>query len=266
MAGGPRHRRTGAAGIGAAAVVLASVGGCAWTDTSATAALRTDLPRLITGAGFGSLPDWRSIGHPTDDIREYFIRDGASYRVVESDIDDATLAVWRTGPQGPPPVFNETVVATGSACVDLHREPDEVRARVVDCPVELSPVQPWVDDHSWGTDAVAVASATAAIGSAVEDVRSMLTRDPDGRPRVTDRTATDLVRAAEADRPLDDSTVVASDVRQDGRIVMLTLTATASTPEAVDTTRTATGRWCARLHVDLDDRYPNIIGDEGPCA
>ncbi len=265
MAGGPRERRTAAAGVVAAIVVLATVGGCAWTDASATAVLRTELPGLIAGAGFGSLPDWRSLGHPTDDIRGYFVRDGSTYRVIESDVDDATLAVWRTGPQGPQPIFNETVVATGSACVGLHREPDEVSAWVVDCPAELSEVQPWADDRSWGTDAVAVASASAAIGSAVEDVRRTLLSEPDGRPRVTDRTATDLVRAAEADRPLDAGTVVASDVQQVGRIVTLTLTATASTPQAVDTTRTATSRWCARLRVDLEDRHPNVIGTENAC-
>lgn len=247
------------------AFVVEAVGGCAWTDARASASLRAELPDMMSPAGFDTMPDWRLIGYPPDTIRSFLSYDG-TYRVIESDVDDATLAVWRTGPQGPGPVFNESEVATGSACVQLHRETGAVSVTVVDCPPPLPEAAPWADDYSWGRDAVAVTSASSAVDAATEEVRRMLIRGTDGRPRDTERTAADIVRVTEADRPQFGSTVVASAVDQTGHIVTLSLTATATAPEAADATGTISARWCARLRVDLDDPYPNVIGEDGPCA
>lgn len=247
------------------ALVIGAVGGCAWTDARASARLRAELPEMISSAGFDTMPDWRLIGYPPETIRSFFTYDG-TYRVIDSDVDDATLAVWRTGPEGGEPLYNETIVATGSACVRLHRQPEAVKVEVVDCPVPLSDTAPWSDDFSWGQDAEAVRQASFAVVEATEAIREVMLQEPDGRPRTTDRTAHDIVTAAADDDPTDDITVIASDVQQTGRIVTLSLTATAVTPEAVDTTRTATATWCGHVQVDLDDRYPNLIGDDGPCV
>lgn len=267
-----RRRRVGQRLVVLTAALLAAflAGGCSpESNDTPVKQLQHFKPGTVFWSAFAAVTDWHTLDSPTEELRQELDGINATYRVVDAETDNATLAIWVTDHLPWPDDDREAIYA---GCVQLRRLPNGVSAGIVSCSTPIATRHrdlPRARSVSWGYDSAAIDRAEIVISQVESEVRWLLTKEPDGTSRTTSRTREQVLRmveaAAQRARMADTEGYELKDVSQEGQIVTGFIVAHAAAIDPVDTRRTVSAQACAHLRVDLDYPTPAPLFTTAPC-
>ncbi|WP_411720257.1 hypothetical protein [Mycetocola sp.] len=229
-----------------------------------SAELRESIPKIAEFSEVATMADLREFNEPSADLRARFTSSGEVYRVIDSSIDRARIALWRIDVPGPGPGpfdpdpdrgFTAEELVVGTACASIERAGDTVTSAPFDCPHPLAARSPTTEVASWTRDAAAVWEVQLGASSLNQDVRWLLFHNDDGsQPRHESLDADAVVavikkaRLSSADTSI---SVAVEDVAQEGSHITGLVRIAASAPEEVNTTKMSAATGCFVLDIDL---------------
>lgn len=261
--------------VGAAlSVLLLATTGCASQEDRDRAAVTRQIqnqvvPALSSSEELGGLTDLRDLQRPNEELRELFDNLFSTPRVIEAESDRAVLAIWRTARAGAEP-FNANRSATASACIEIRRTTEGVRAGMLDCPHQLREHEPLrtpvYGPETWARNAEAVAETSYTASSLGQEIRWLLFGNGDGTEPRTEQRSARFFEAALRDRAKSRNNhitrvqVETTDFTQHGETVRGTLVINAEVPDATDVAGTVSAT--CRYTVEADLTITSAAGNE----
>ncbi|TFB89112.1 hypothetical protein [Cryobacterium luteum] len=234
------------------------------------AELSESIPEIAGFSEVSTMADLREFNEPSADLRARFTSSGEVYRVIDSSVDRARIALWRRDVPGPGPGpyssdpergFSTEEIVVGTACASIERTGHKVTSTPVDCPHPLAAWSPPTEVASWTRDAAAAWVVQVSVSSLNQDVRWLLFHSSDGsqpRHELVDADAVvDVIKKARLSSADTSVRVAVGDVSQEGSRITGKVRIAAYAPEEANTTAKSASTACFILDVDLQlfDQY-----------
>ena len=223
----------GIVGVALGGITLASLftGGDGRAEISAE--LSESIPQIAGFFEVSTMVDLRDFNEPSADLRARFTSSGEVYRVIDSSVDRARIAIWRTDVPGPGPGphssdpdrgFSTEELVVGTACASIERTGHRVTSTPVGCRHPLAAWSPPAEVASWTRDADAVV---------------------------------DVIKKARSSSAETSIRVTVEDFSQERSRIMGKVRIATSAPEEANTTAIRTSSACFTLDMDLQllDQY-----------
>lgn len=235
-----------------------------------SAELKESIPEIAEFSEVATMADLREFNEPTVDLRARFTSSGEVYRVIDSSIDHARIALWRTDVPGPGPGpfsadpdrgFSTEELVVGTACASIKRTGDIVTSAPFDCPHPLTALPPPTEVATWNRDAAAAWAVQDSVSALNQDIRWLLYHNSDGsQPRhesLDANTVVDVIRKARLSSTDTSVRVTTEDFDQEASRITGIVRVTASTPEEANTQKMSSATACFILDLDVQllDQY-----------